>query len=107
MILLANFLLAVAKILHILLVIYIWVVIFRAVLSWVNVPSLYQVKVILYYLTEPAMRPCRRLLPPYKLGGIDFSPIIVILIIIFIDSFLVKSLSLYAHQLLRQQPLPF
>ncbi|MFQ5721652.1 MAG: YggT family protein [Candidatus Aminicenantales bacterium] len=107
MILLANFLLAVAKIFHILLIIYIWVIIFRAVLSWIQVPSLYQVKVILYYLTEPVLRPCRRLLPPYRLGGIDLSPIIVILIIIFIDSFLIKSLSLYAHQLLRQQPLSF
>ena len=107
MILLANLLQAIAKVLHILLVIYMWVVIFRAVLSWVNVPSLYQVKIILYYLTEPAMRPCRRLVPPYKLGGIDFSPFIVILIIIFVDSFLVKSLSLYAQQLLRQQTVPF
>ena len=51
MILLANFLLAIAKILHILLIIYLWVIIFRAVLSWIQAPSLYQIKVILYYLT--------------------------------------------------------
>lgn len=103
MILFANFLNAIARIIHIMLVIYIWIVIFRAVLSWVSVPSLYQVKVILYYLTEPVMRPFRKIIPPYRLGGIDISPIIVILVILFVDSFLVKSLSLYARQLLRDQ----
>lgn len=107
MILFANLLNAIAKITHLVLMIYVWVVILRAVFSWVNVPSLYQVKVILYYLTEPVMRPCRRLIPPSKLGGIDLSPIIVILVILFVDSFLVKSLSLYARQLLRGQKLYF
>lgn len=107
MILLANFMSALAKIIHILLMIYVWVVIIRAILSWVNVPSLYQVHVILYYLTEPVMRPLRRIVPPSRLGGIDISPILVILIILFVDSFLVKSLSLYAHQLLREQTLSF
>jgi len=106
-ILFANFLSALARIIHIFLMIYVWVVIFRAVLSWVNVPSLYQIKVILYYLTEPVMRPLRRIIPPYKLGGIDISPILVILLILFVDSFLVKSLSLYAHQLLRKHTLYF
>jgi len=107
MILLANFLSALARVLHILLMIYVWVVIVRAVLSWVNVPSLYQIRVILYYITEPAMRPLRRIVPPSRLGGIDISPILIVLIILFLDSFLVKSLSLYAHQLLRKQTLPF
>lgn len=107
MILFANFLNALAKILHIIMMIYVWIVIIRAVLSWVNVPSLYPVHVILYYLTEPVMRPLRRIIPPSRLGGIDISPIIVILIILFMDSFLVKSLSLYARQLLREQMLSF
>ena len=107
MILFANFLNALAKILHIILMIYVWIVIIRAVLSWVNVPSLYQIHVILYHLTEPVMRPLRRIIPPSRLGGIDISPIIVILIILFVDSFLVKSLSLYARQLLREQMLSF
>lgn len=107
MILLANFLGALARILHILLMIYVWVVIFRAVLSWVNVPSLYQIHVILYYITEPVMRPVRRIVPPSRLGGIDVSPILVVLIILFVDSFLVKSLSLYARQLLIEHTLSF
>ncbi len=107
MILLANFLGALARIINILLMIYVWVVIIRVILSWVNVPSLYPVHVVLYHLTEPVMRPLRRVAPPSKLGGIDISPILIILIILFIDSFLVKSLSLYARQLLREQALSF
>ena len=107
MIFFANFLIALTRIIHIILMIYIWIVIIRAILSWIRVPSLYSVAVILYYLTEPVLRPFRRIIPPYKLGGIDVSPMIVILLILFVDSFLVKSLSIYAHQLLRGHTLYF
>lgn len=107
MILFANFLGAVAKIIHIVLIIYMWIVIFRAVLSWVRIPSLYPVAVILYNLTEPLMRPIRRFVPPRSMGGIDISPIIVILLIYFVDSFVVKSLSIYARQLLIEHSLHF
>lgn len=102
MILFGNFLNAVSRILHIILMITMWVVIIRALLSWVNVPSLYPVVVVLHNLTEPLLRPVRKWVPPYKLGGIDISPIIVILLIIFIDTFLVSALSVYAEQLLRK-----
>lgn len=107
MILFANLLGALARVMHVVLMIYMWIVIFRAILSWVTIPSLYPVAVILYNLTEPVMRPFRRILPPYKLGGIDVTPIIVILIILFVDSFLVKSLSLYSQQMLRERVLSF
>lgn len=102
MIFLANFLLAVAKILHILLSIFIWILILRAVLSWVPVHSMRSLAVILYGLTEPFLRPFRRFVPPSRMGGLDISPLILIILIIFIDSFLVKSLSLYAQHILRQ-----
>ena len=101
MILLGNTLAALAKILHILLMIYLWVIILRAFFSWVYVPSLHQAGRILYRLTEPVLRPVRRLIPPAKLGGLDISPVIVGLAIVFLDSVLVNSLALYAHQLLR------
>lgn len=100
MILLGNFLAALARILHLLLMLYLWVVIIRAILSWVSVPSLYPLTVVLYRLTEPVLRPFRRLLPPRRLGGIDISPIIVCLLIVFIDSFLVNSMAIYARKLL-------
>ena len=101
MILLGNTLAALAKILHIVLTIYLWIIILRAVFSWVYVPSLYQAGRIIYRLTEPVLRPVRRLLPPAKLGGLDISPIIAALLIVFLDTVLVNSLALYAHRLLR------
>jgi len=105
MILLANFINAVAGILHFILVLYIWILVFRAILSWVRVPSLYQVQVLLYRFTEPVLAPVRKYFPPYKFGGIDISPIIVFVLLLFIDTFLVKSISLYAQQILQQQTL--
>ena len=100
MILLGNFLAALARILHIGLNIYLWVIIIRAVLSWVPAPSLYPLTVVLYRLTEPLLRPLRRMLPPRKLGGVDVSPILAALLIVFADSFLVGSMAMYARHLL-------
>ncbi len=107
MILFANFINAIAGILHFILMLYIWILVFRAILSWVRVPSLYQVQVLLYRFTEPVLAPVRKYFPPYKFGGIDISPIIVFVLLIFIDTFLVKSLSLYAQQILQRQTLSF
>jgi len=107
MILFANFLIAIAGIIHVVLNIYIYIIIIRAILTWVRVPSLYPVAVFLYKLTEPVMRPFRRLVPPNKVGGIDITPIIVILVILFVDSFLVESVAVYARQLLREHALQF
>lgn len=106
MILFANFLSAFARIIHVILTIYVWIIIIRSVLSWIKTPGLYQVAVILYHLTEPVLRPFRRFIPPYKMGGIDITPIIVILLILFVDRFLVESLSDYAQQL-REHALSF
>jgi YggT family protein len=100
-ILLGNTLAALARVVHIVLTISLWLVILRAVLSWVYIPSLHQVARILYRLTEPVLRPVRRLVPPARLGGLDISPLIIGLIIVFLDRFLVGSLTFYAHRLLR------
>ncbi len=107
MIFFANFLIAVSKIIDAVVMISMWVLIFRVVLSWVRIPSLYSVSVILYHLTEPALKPVRRYVPPHKFGGIDLSPMIVILLLVILDTFLVRSLSLYAHQLLREHTLMY
>ena len=69
---------------------YIWVVIAGAVLSWliafnvVNTQNrfVYSVADMLYRITEPALRPIRSILP--NLGGIDISPVILILFLLFI-----------------------
>ncbi len=69
---------------------YVWVVIAGAILSWLiafnvvntNNRFVYQVADLLYRVTEPALRPIRSILP--NLGGIDISPVILILFLLFI-----------------------
>ena len=77
---------------------YIYVLIALAVLSWlvafnvVNMrnPFVAGLVQLLVAVTEPVLRPIRRMLP--NLGGIDISPIIVVLIIIFIQSVILPNL---------------
>lgn len=103
MIFLANLLNGIATILQYVLRLYIWVIFIRVILSWIQVPSLYQLRVIFYQLTEPVLRPIRRFVPPYRFGGLDISPIIAVILILFIDAVFIRSLSLYAQQILRGQ----
>ena len=57
--------------------VFIFAIIIQALLSWINPDPYNPVYSILSYLTEPVMRPCRRLLPP--IGGLDLSPIVAII----------------------------
>ena len=91
MFIIANFLNALAIILHYILVIYMWVIIARAVISWVNPDPYNPIVRFLYQVTEPVLYRVRRIIP-MPMTGIDFSPIIVFVIIIFLDNFLVKTL---------------
>jgi YggT family protein len=67
-----------------------WIVIIAAVISWVNPDPRNPIVQFLYRSTEPILRPFRRLLLPGRTGGIDFSPLLVILVILFIRTFLVR-----------------
>jgi YggT family protein len=69
-----------------------WLVIIAAIISWVNPDPRNPIVQFLYRTTEPILRPFRRILPPGRTGGIDFSPILVILAIIFIKTFLARLL---------------
>jgi len=91
MFILGNFIAAVAHILDIILNIYLWVIIMRALISWVNPDPHNPIVRLLYQLTEPVLAPVRRLIPLRNIG-IDFSPVIVLILIIFLQSFLVTSL---------------
>jgi YggT family protein len=91
MFVISNFLVAIAKILDIGLTLYMWVIIGRAIISWVNPDPYNPIVRFLNTVTDPVLLPIRRRLP-LSLGGMDFSPIIVILAIIFIQSFVVQSL---------------
>lgn len=86
----SNFLVAIAKILDIGLSLYMYIIIARAVISWVNPDPYNPIVRFLNSVTEPVLYRIRRKLPLF--GGIDFSPIIVIMAIIFIQSFVVQSL---------------
>jgi YggT family protein len=91
MFILSNFLTAVAKVLSIVLNLYMWLIIIRAVASWFSPDPYNQIYMFLIRITEPALGYVRRLLP-LRAGNVDLSPIIVILFIIFLQSFLVQSL---------------
>ncbi|MDP3790613.1 MAG: YggT family protein [Candidatus Omnitrophota bacterium] len=93
-----NFVVAIATILDYILTIANWLIIIRALISWVN-PDPYNVIVrFLYKTTEPLLAPFRRFLPAYSIG-IDLSPIFALLVIWFLKLFLVRTLYGFAMRL--------
>lgn len=91
MFILANFLLATASLLQLVLNLYMWIVIARALVSWVNADRYNPIVRFLENATDPLLYRVRRALP-FQTGGIDFSPLIVLLAIYFLQGFLVQSL---------------
>lgn len=92
-----NLLIAVGQILGFLLNIYMWIIIISALISWVSPDPYNPIVRFLYSATEPVLRPIRRRIGVF--GGFDFSPIVVILAIIFLKSFIVRSLIEYGYRL--------
>ena len=86
-----NLLVAVATVLEYVLVFFMFITIARAVLSWVSPDPYNPIVRFIHNVTEPVLYQIRKRLP-MMYGGIDFSPIVVILIIIFLRIFLVDSL---------------
>ncbi len=86
-----NVILGIAKVLDVLLNIYMWVIIIRALISWVNPDPYNPIVQFLQRATEPVLRPLRRLVPTYRLG-LDLSPLIAILIIMFLQYALINTL---------------
>jgi YggT family protein len=99
MLIIGRFILALAKILDIALSIYMWIIIARAVLSWVSPDPYNPIVRFIHNATEPVMQQVRRRLP-LAFGGIDFTPIVVLLAIIFLQTFLVGSMMDLARGLL-------
>ena len=91
MFMISNFLFALAKLVEILLGVYMWIVIGRAILSWVNPDPYNPIVRFLHDVTEPVLARIRRVLPVFG-GGVDFSPMILIMAIYFLMSFLVPTL---------------
>jgi len=97
-----NFLTALAMVLHLLLQAYMWVVIIRALLSWVNPDPWNPIVQTLNRLTDPLLEPIRRRMfrmMGYGGIGIDLSPLILIAGIYFLDFFLVETLNDIAGRL--------
>jgi YggT family protein len=94
-ILTSNFVNAVASILYYVLNIYMWLVIARAVLSWVSPDPYNPIVRFIHTVTEPVLSWIRRRLP-VVFGGIDLAPIVVFLAIMFLENFVVGSLHEFA-----------
>ena len=86
-----NFVLALAKLLEIAITAYIWIIIARALISWVSPDPYNPIVRFLYRVTEPVLRPIRHRLPTLSMG-LDLSPLVLILVLYFLDAFLVSSL---------------
>jgi YggT family protein len=91
MFVIGNLLTAVALVLNTVLQIYMWIIIGSAILSWVNPDPFNPIVRFLRAVTEPVLSEVRKRIP-VSFGGIDFSPIIVILGIIFLQQFVVNTL---------------
>ncbi|MDZ7725668.1 MAG: YggT family protein [candidate division KSB1 bacterium] len=91
---LANFFNALADVMHLALTLYMYIIIIRAVMSWIN-PNPYNGFVrFIHQITDPVLGWVRRYVPP--IGGLDLSPLIVIFALIFLDRFLVSTLKYLA-----------
>jgi YggT family protein len=93
----ANFLLALAKITDIVLTLYLYILIARALLSWVNPDPYNPIVSFLYRVTEPVLYRVRRVMP--DMGGIDLSPMLIMLGIFFIQKFAINSVYELAYRL--------
>lgn len=75
-----------------LLGLYSWVIIAAALITWVSPDPRNPIVLFLRQVTEPVLAPVRRFLPPWKTGGLDFSPLIVILAIQFVERVILPGL---------------
>jgi YggT family protein len=98
MFVMGNFIMAVARIIDIALTIYMWIIIIRALISWVSPNPYNPIVRLLYRVTEPVLRQARRILPIGGMG-IDFSPVIVILAMYLLKLFLVNTLVQLAYRI--------
>ena len=87
----SNFITAVTRVLSMILSIYMWLIVVRAIASWFAMDPYNPIYQFLIRITEPVLGYIRRILP-IRTGMVDISPIIAILAIIFLQSFVVQSL---------------
>ena len=93
-----HLLVAIATLLDLALNIYMWLIIARALLSWVNPDPYNPIVRFLYNVTEPVLSYLRRRVP-VVFGGLDLSPLIIIAVIMFLRIFLVQTLRDWAQMI--------
>lgn len=97
MFVLGNLFMAAAEILDVVLTVYMWIVIIAALITWVNPDPYNPIVRFLHAVTEPVFRQIRRITGTGF--GIDISPMVVILVILFVKYFLITSLRDIAFRL--------
>jgi len=90
MFVIGNFLNALASVIDMVATVIIWLIIARAILSWVSPDPNNPIVRAIYQMTEPLLYPIRSRLP--YMGGMDLSPIVTIIAVIFLSRFLVPTL---------------
>lgn len=98
MFIISNFIFAIAQVINYVLEFYMWVIVIRAVLSWVSPDPYNPIVRFIHNITEPLLYQIRKRLP-LQTGGIDLSPLLVILAIVFMKTFVVSSLASIAGKL--------
>ncbi len=88
---------ALAKTLDLVLRVYVWIIIIGAIISWVNPDPYHPVVRTINRLTEPVLKPIRRIIPP--IGGLDFSPVVAIFLVYLIQIILIPLLYRLAFSL--------
>ncbi|MCS7279719.1 MAG: YggT family protein [Thermodesulfobacteriaceae bacterium] len=88
-----SFIKAFFQLLDLILTVYIWLIIARAIISWVNPSPYHPVVRFLYRVTEPVLSPLRKVIPP--LAGLDITPLIIIFFIYFLQNLLRKLMVQY------------
>jgi YggT family protein len=87
----SYFLNAIANLVNLVLLAYMWIIIARSLLSWVNPDPYNPIVRFLYRITEPVLRPIRNRLPTFQMG-LDLSPLVVLLAIYLLRDFIVPVL---------------
>ena len=95
----ANLLTALADVLDVLLNTLEIVILIRVILSWANADTYNRFVRIVYLVSEPFLAPFRKLLPPWRMGGLDLSPAFALIALFFIRAFLVPTLFDLANRL--------
>ena len=91
------FVISIAKLLNLMIYIFFFAILIQVIISWVNPGAYNPVTVLLYRLTDPLMRPARRLIPP--MGGLDLSPMVVLIALQLIIILFIKPLILMGNSL--------